>query len=187
VCPLLYNYSDIYSDYRENNGVFQGYKGPTGHQGYQGYQGISCQSSGHVSLFHLPTRHESGSYAQISNDARGNSVFDFPYFSFQNQKVHSSFHEPYKCAIFSYHFKHGPSSIGPTGAEIWPVKGLKHGSSFHEPYKCAVFFNPLNFHTPFSSFHEPYKCADLFNSCHSCICIEKVHIYKHFEHGFSSI
>jgi hypothetical protein len=53
-----------------------------GIKGYQGYQGRFSQS-GHVSLFHLPTRHESGSYAQIPNDARGNSVFDFPCFSFQ--------------------------------------------------------------------------------------------------------
>ena len=98
VCPLLYNYSD----YSENNGVFQGYKG---------YQGISCQSSGHVSLFHLPTRHESGSYAQISNDARGNSVFNFPYFpyfpyfSFQKLKVH-----------IDERFDHVFSLIGLTGA-----------------------------------------------------------------------
>ena len=43
-----------------------------GIKGYQGYQ-----SSGHVSLFHLPTRHESGSYAKISNGE--NDAQSFPY------------------------------------------------------------------------------------------------------------
>jgi hypothetical protein len=147
----------------ENNGMLQVYN--------PGYKG-------HVSLFFI--------------EAKGNT------FSF------SSFHEPYKCALFSgynlpnsgynFHynhfglrgsfvlyfeaignflnsvfqyfyfyfyysksvnidkcFKHGFGLIGPTEAEIWPVKelskneGMKHGWTFHEPYKCAIFFQSLNF------------------------------------------
>jgi hypothetical protein len=52
----------------------------------------------------LPSWVKSGSSAQFSNDAKSNSDFGIQ--------------------IFSDHFKHVFSTIGPTGAEIWPFKGF---------------------------------------------------------------
>jgi hypothetical protein len=73
---------------------------------------LNCDKSGskghqgHVSAFYQPTRHESGSYVQISNlfykDNKGNSIL---YNSCFRDQIHD-------------HFKHTSSSIGPTGAEL---------------------------------------------------------------------
>ena len=65
-----------------------------------------------TSQVQLPSRDESGSYAQFSNDARGNSVFQNSN-SFSFKTIHIE-----KC------FRHVFSVIGPTGAEIWPIKVL---------------------------------------------------------------
>jgi hypothetical protein len=114
VCPPLYKYSDIYSDYSEKfseNGVFQGYKG----------------HKGHVSFSQLPSRVESGSSAQkynfnsgsfvlyYFNDAKGNS-FKLKFKPDQNDNHNDN------CNLRSHideHFKQVFSSIGPTGAKIW--------------------------------------------------------------------
>jgi hypothetical protein len=103
VCPLL---SERYSDNSgSKNGVLKSYllKNSSDINKPSPDPVINNPGSGHVSLCHLPSRDESGSHAQFSNnDAKGNSVF----------------------GIFSDHFKHVFSAIGPTGAEIRPVKGL---------------------------------------------------------------
>ena len=68
-----------------------------GIKGYQDYQVHSTENKrGSVSLFDIPSRDESGSYAQFSNGNKGNSI----------------------SGIISF------SVIGPTGAKIWPIKGL---------------------------------------------------------------
>jgi hypothetical protein len=138
VCPLLHKFSDNYS---ENNGVFQGYKG---------YQSISGQSSGHVSLFYQPTRHESGSYVQISNlfyfhnNSEGNSLKIY-----NDNDYHNDFYNIFKP---SYHaqkahtherFKHGLGSIRAILAELevfqnyegyQGYKGMKHAAeATHAP------------------------------------------------------
>jgi hypothetical protein len=125
---------------------YQGYQGVNcdgikGYQDCQGYLGadfgalecsqlpvISHQSSGYVSLFHLPTKHESGSYAQISNEASGNSVFNYPnffnyhYFSYYSYQI--VLYQKLKVHI-DERFEHVFSLIRLTGAEIWPVKGSR--------------------------------------------------------------
>jgi hypothetical protein len=92
------------------NGVFQGYKG---------YQTSGYQSSGHVSLFHPPTRHESGSYLQNYNSYSGYNLSGYQDYNYN-----------YNLSNSGDHFKHTFSSIGPTGAEIRPVKGLNKNVSF---------------------------------------------------------
>ena len=70
---------------------------------------------GYVSLFHLLSRDESGSSAQFShnnNDAKGNSFLNLLLYTNTN------------AGNYSDHFKHGFNVIGPTGAKIWPFKGL---------------------------------------------------------------
>jgi hypothetical protein len=108
VCPLLNNYSDIYSVNYSDNSEANDIKNGLG------------LGSGCVSLSHLPSRIESGSSAQfpnvtLTNDAKGNS-FKISFQNCDNLKVHID-------KYFSDHFEHVFSSIGPTGAEIWPFKG----------------------------------------------------------------
>jgi hypothetical protein len=99
VCPLLYNFCENNS---ANNGVFQGYKG------YQDITGqTSGQTSGCVSPFYQPTRHESGSASQIYNLYKDDKVGKLPFICICIKTVHI-----YK------HFEHGVGSIRAILAEL---------------------------------------------------------------------
>jgi hypothetical protein len=128
VCSLLHKFVENNS---ANNGVFKGYKG---------HQDITGQTSGFVSPFQQPTRHEPGSALQI----------------YYNYNLPNS----------GNHFRHTFSVIRAKLAEIEAFQNISNikvpTDECFELYKCAVkhanyvFFdnNNYNYNTfSFSSFH----------------------------------
>jgi hypothetical protein len=129
VCPPLYKYSEAFSVHQERlnfNGVIHSSDSSKFNSSSK-FNGIhstdKTDKSGSVSLFHLPSRDESGSYAHFSNDAKGNTVFC------------------YYLGMFGDHFKHVFSLIGLTGAELRPVKGLSKKNLVYELLFVPDLFN----------------------------------------------
>jgi hypothetical protein len=98
----------------------------------------------------------------VTNDAKGNS-FQFQFLIFHdnyNLKVH-----------IDEYFKHVFGPFGPTGAQIWPLKGFDK--------------NLFDEHFPFLIFHDNY--SDHFNMQNmttSQVQVLKVHIDECFNHVF---